>query len=379
MSYKKGVVATVAVVACSALFGVGSASATVLCKSAPANHVCPNADGYGEGTHISATAERMQFVDSSNTVVMECTGGTFSATVAASGAQPGLELKESAYSLFSGCTHLFEAGKAGTTILSWVSGSHNGSGEQFGAQVKWNWGAGFCTYEIEPQISLKGGASPSLQYSSVPLRRIAGAGCPGELKMSTTFSVNTPTPLYVEESLAPPPASVLCSSNPESHICPSENIYGIGTTLAAKAVSAITFVTNSGLTLVTCEGGTVSGAVAAAGGEASMAELSETKQAYSGCSKTVTPITTGSMSIAWVSGTANGTLTQSGGETQLNYSGTTCTYRITGGQLEGGAAPKLVYNKTIATKTAGSGLCISQLNVSGEYAVESPTPLFVQS
>lgn len=384
MSYaKKAFLVAIAALACTAVLGTGSASATVLCKSSPSSHICPAADVYGAGTKISASSEgELRFKGGGESTIMTCTGSSFSASVVDAGSATSVaSLGEVDYE-FSGCSNPSAHIGNGVMGVAWTSGTHNGSAtEQLGNRLQWTIFGSKCVYTMTVPVAVKGGSSATLQFSQTNLVKYEGnLACPEAMKMEASFSVSSPAPLYVEQEAAPAPKSVLCRSNPESHKCSAEDVYRVGTTIAAQTVPGSSFIlkTRSGTPVAECSSSTFSAVVAEAGGETTGVRLSGTDHGYSSCSKTVTPLTPGEAVVNWSSGTGNGLLAQSGGGADWGLFGTKCTYSIAGGEIKGGAEPKLVYNGASVVKTAGSGLCPSELLAFAEYSISGPTPLYVQ-
>ena len=379
----KALLAAIAVLACTAVLGTGSASATVLCKTNPSTHVCPAADVYGQGTDITAHSEGvLKFKGGGESIITSCTGSNFSATVLDQGSATTVaSLTEVDYE-FSGCSNPSAHVGNGAMSVAWTSGTHNGSAaEQLGNRLQWTIFGSKCTYTMSLPVKFTGGSSALLSYSDTRLLKYEGnLGCPEELKMDAAYAVEAPAALYVEQEAASAPKSVLCKSNPESHSCPAEDVYGIGTSISAQIVpgSSFTLKTNGGSVVAECSSSTYSAVVASEGGEATAVRLSGTEHSYSGCSRSVTPVTTGEAVVNWSSGTVNGLLTQSGSEAEWGLFGVKCTYSIAGGEIQGGAEPKLFYSSTPVLKTAGSGLCPKELKAFAEYDIESPTPLYVQ-
>jgi len=386
MNYKsKALLAAIAVLACSALLGVGPASATVLCKSSPSTHACPTSDLYGKGTSLSShvkSGTSIIFTIGAGETYISCSEGTVSGTISNPGSTTtSTEFSEVAYK-FSSCNRSMATVKKGLGAVTWTTGTHNGSVAQANNEISWNIGGVNCYYTIGTSgfspMEIQGGASATLQYSKTAVVKTAGSFvCPNEMKMTATFSVETPAPLYVEQGV---PASVLCKSAPASHVCPAGDVYGVGTSISANLVPKTSFVlsSTSNEVLASCTAGGFSGTVSAAGSESTSARLEKTEHTYSGCTTTVTGVSTGEMELNWVTGTDNGVATQTGGESQWTLFGVKCTYSITGGEIIGGAAPKLLYHETTVAKTAGGFLCPAQLKATAEYNIESPTPLYVE-
>lgn len=378
---KKILLAAIATLACAAFFGAGSASATVLCKSAPADNACPPADVYAKGTQISAQDNGSVEFRQNGSALFSCNDGAISGTVTNAGSGTTSAWWTLAYS-FSGCN-----GYTATTVpseaeqaINWTSGTHNGSGQWWSGliQLKVPWGV-TCEYAIGPVTELKGGSSATLRYEGAELTKASGpVGCPSNLKMYGTFNVETPASLYVEQKPGPTAASVLCKSQPGTHVCPAGDVYGVGTAISAQSITSIRATDSASNLVYECASGGFSGTVSVAGSESTSARLNETKHTYSSCTSGFTSLGSGEMVINWDTGTDDGVLTQTGGETEWTIFGVKCTYSIAGGAIKGGTAPKLVYKDTKVVKTAGGFLCPKELKLNAEYKITSPTPLYVE-
>jgi hypothetical protein len=385
MSYtKKGLLLAIAVLACSALFGAGSASATVLCKTAPASNACPVSDVIPTGTNVSAQTVSGTGINfyAGSSIFMQCASGTFSGSVSnAGGPASSVVLSNSTYN-FTGCSFAMASVASGTTSIDWKVGTHNGLAYGQGSQVQWTmWGVK-CTYTITSPIEVQGGSNAKIKYNKTAVTKVAGGTiCPNSMTMEAEFAVQSPAPLYVEAKPAPTPASVLCKTNPANHDCAAGDTYGVGTSVSAQSAPGTSFVfsTTKGEAVQVCESSSFSGTVSNAGGGGTSARLSGTQHTLSSCSSAVTPLTTGEMKVDWDTGTHDGVTSEIGGENRWTMFGVNCTYSIAGpGSLRGGPEPMLVYDDARVVKTAGGFLCPSELKLDGEYVISSPTPLYVE-
>ncbi len=199
---KTGLAAAVICVA-MALIGAGSASATVLCKSAPANNVCPAADVYGVGSELSANSVgNISFTTNGGTTLWTCKSASYKTTVTdAGGVGKNVKLDDTNYS-FNECSYTFTLLRAGNSELGWT-GSHGGfdaaGGTEFrvsgifGATCVYGWGAAL-------EFTFTGGNPATIPSNGVQIPRIMGGiSCPAQLRMYLTLAFNTPSPLYLEQ------------------------------------------------------------------------------------------------------------------------------------------------------------------------------------
>jgi hypothetical protein len=196
---------SVAMLASLALFGAGSASATVLCQSAPENHVCSPSQVYGVGTKISAKLSgNAKFTTYGGTTVANCSQSEIEATVSN---QNQVKTNASSYT-FSNCTtgSVTNVGYVpGFFYIHWLEGTHGGQVEGANTFSIPFFGEP-CTYMVVGYGELVSGSAPSLAYKGYEKAAVLAEEyensviCPAKLRFSATYTVNAPTPLYVEQS-----------------------------------------------------------------------------------------------------------------------------------------------------------------------------------
>jgi hypothetical protein len=202
--------AIVAVAAMTAFLGAGSASATVLCKTATS----PCTGGtYGSGTAINASLKSgtaAELTTSLGTVVCNKSGTNGKTTSAGGGA--GVAVTGTLEAL------TFEECKLGTTSctvasvhkpynakIAWTSGSNgnlevgtSGAGNP-GATVKCGI---FINCEFTTASAVLGvtGGTPALaEANNISLSRSGGI-CPSTSTWKAVYSVTTPSPLFIANS-----------------------------------------------------------------------------------------------------------------------------------------------------------------------------------
>jgi hypothetical protein len=190
-------------------------------------------------------------------------------------------------------------------------------------------------------------------------------------------------------------ATVLCSTNPSTHVCPSANLLaGPGRSAAISASSTnATLVTSGGLLnpSVTCRSSTANITAGPGGGSGvalpgrltGLTFTSCTSTNPSGCSSSaiVTGLPT-SGSLAWLSGTHNGTITITAPDVEIDcpflgatirchYGGNSVTGTVTGGN------PATVSFNAVVNSLTGSP-CPPRATWTATYTVTSPRPMYVE-
>ncbi|MFL5897842.1 MAG: hypothetical protein ACJ76D_05205 [Solirubrobacterales bacterium] len=181
-------------VAIFAAAAAGSASATVLCKSAPATHVCPGSDRYG--ANISTGFElsspfKITIGQNPQTTLESCNEGGIIA-----GNPAGNWTNAIAYG-FNSCTRTLSPGGAALE-LNWTAGTHSGL-VSFEAFVEVNTIFGKCGFTLEGPGEWQAGL-PDARLVFVNARAIREYGlCPAEAQWSAIYDVSSPSPAYVEK------------------------------------------------------------------------------------------------------------------------------------------------------------------------------------
>jgi hypothetical protein len=174
-----------------------SASATVeplgvFCKSAPASHEC-GGSAYPAGTEIkSSLSTPLLFKTGGGTTVFQCTESAFNMAVTES-----LSAPMPTALTFGGCNTQFTVNRLSQETLRWTEGTHNG--KLFGTSEMWIKFLGLkCYFTFYGPLKVIGGTSPTIEASGVAAG-LSGGLCPSSVNMSGTYTISTPTPLYVEK------------------------------------------------------------------------------------------------------------------------------------------------------------------------------------
>jgi hypothetical protein len=183
----------VAVVALLAFLGAGSASATVLCKTAV--NPCPEGERYGTGSLLVATSTHVTFYEAN-----KCTESTLSGKTTSNGGS-GIPVPLAIEKLsFSTCTVNTLVTTLGEMKIEWITGTNNGTikdrltkGTVSVPPSPCGWQIGF-NGEWVTIGTIKGGKPATIEMEA-PLF----GTCPFTFILGS-YTVPAPEPLYVESS-----------------------------------------------------------------------------------------------------------------------------------------------------------------------------------
>lgn len=185
--------AVLAAAALAAFLGAGSASATVLCKTAA--NPCPEGERWGTGTVLDATSTHMTFYEANT-----CVASTLSAKTTSNGGS-GVVVPLAIEKLsFSTCTVNTLVTTLGEMQIEWISGTHDGTikirltkGTVLLASGLCGWNIGFGGAWVD--VGRIYGGSPATIKFEAPLI----GTCPFTYILGT-YTIPAPEPLYIESS-----------------------------------------------------------------------------------------------------------------------------------------------------------------------------------
>jgi hypothetical protein len=186
--------AAVAAMVLTAFLGAGSASATVLCKTA--SNPCPAESRYPAGTALDAslTAGTSVIWEAASTPTDTCSGSTFTAKSTSAGSAFQTVLLKVESLIFSNCVATADVLTLGELEVHWITGTHNGTLTARG----WSGTAANCTWNYTEWThvgTIKGG-NPATIEISMPIAPL----CAFVTRMTASYTVTAPKPLYVEGS-----------------------------------------------------------------------------------------------------------------------------------------------------------------------------------
>jgi hypothetical protein len=207
MKHLKMLVAAAVVATALMAVTAGSASATVLCKT----NTNPCTEKYPVGTAIKATVATgtvIRMVDQIGFEMDRCTRGTMNGKIVNAGSSTEAVTDQVPYFEFPFQECVVRLGNVNYSEISIqsIAGTVNGS-------LKWG-GSNGLVLDYEPEASvvcsyqsgsgaaggtLKGGSAPVIELS-IQLTRVSGSCGASTAKLTGTYTVTTPTPIYVEPS-----------------------------------------------------------------------------------------------------------------------------------------------------------------------------------
>lgn len=195
MKYLKGLAVAVAMAALLVVFGAGTASATVVCKTSTS----PCASPYLKGTVFKGTlTPGTTAVFKAGFATIECSEGQGSIETTSNGSATETVMGLTKTLSFGGCNATLSVLKTGAGEIHWTSKT-NGTFTTEGMEVTAATLGVDCIYggKISSGITLNGGVSPTISINAkVPLIS-GGFLCANPGTMTASLTVTEPTPLYV--------------------------------------------------------------------------------------------------------------------------------------------------------------------------------------
>lgn len=202
--------AVIAVTALMALVGVGTASATVLCKktgeSTTTGTICPVGQAYEAGTLFDGFVESLEkpMILKTEYLKLQCPRSTVRGETSNEGGE-GLSVSIPLQAVTTeNCACQFLAMlRTGTLAINWIEGTHNGtvtsSGTEFTTRCTGSLGEQHCIYGTEKTDlgTLKGGEPAILEIKATLSRLPTDPLCPLTMTWEGTYTVSSPKPLYV--------------------------------------------------------------------------------------------------------------------------------------------------------------------------------------
>ena len=386
MRYKRPALASFLALSVTAvgLWGVptataGIASTGVLCKSAPATHVCPPADVYRAGTSLKATLKSAKFSNGFITV-NQCISGELNVSVIYAGGADGAVQGANTTNTMTGCASTITFVSPGDTDVYWEEGTDSGAAYVFGSRFTTN--SGLCEYGFggpEYPMQLVGGTTGRFIYNA-PVTTLT-KGCQA-LTLTAEYEITSPAPLYVEQTYEEPTgqSTVLCKAAEVP--CSVANRYSAGTKVQMALKSGKNFrIRDLGefITINLCESSTMEGEVLGAGGVGTLVTAATSTATYGKCSKEGS-----AQGLPWFTeierteGT-NGKLTLNNFAFKTKFAGNDCvfvgdpTYTVTGG------APAEISIKGAILELQSGPECPEKAKLDATYVVSSPSPLYIST
>lgn len=201
--------AVAAALACMALLGAGSASATVLCKEW--KKPCPKGQDYGAGTPVQATLETGTtsiFKTTGGTTLSTCTGSTMEGETTNTGGpvEPVTGIFGAFW--FEGCTKETNVIVNGRFEIKYIGPDTFGGLTVKETEVTINNSGVSCVYGPKEgfyigTITSANEITPTIDVE-VTLPRISGGFlCPSQAVWVASYEITTPHPVYFKSEMAP--------------------------------------------------------------------------------------------------------------------------------------------------------------------------------
>ncbi len=193
--------AAIAALALTAFVGVGTASATVLCKEAKTTGCA----AYAAGTEIHATSENSAVLETTGGVVLDtCTGSTVRGKVSNAGSSSTTASGPIEELNWGVCSRTTNTLKLGSLEVHHIAGTDNGTLTATGGiEVTINTIFGTCTFGTGAALDIgkvTGGNPATINTEKTVVPKIAGnAACPAHGVWNAAFLVTSPTPLYIAD------------------------------------------------------------------------------------------------------------------------------------------------------------------------------------
>lgn len=195
--------AVLAAMALAAFLGAGSASATVLCKTA--TNPCPVGSKYMVGTKLdmSLTGTGVWEDTFLGTKFQECTSSTIEGTSWNSGGALETVIVQLEKVWWgnpeSTCSKTTDLLRWGAFEIHSIAGTHDGT--LTGIATEWTIGGTNCVYGFAGGTHLgtiKGGNPATVEINGI-VPPLSGS-CTAKYRWTATYTIGTPKPLYVEPS-----------------------------------------------------------------------------------------------------------------------------------------------------------------------------------
>jgi hypothetical protein len=188
-------VVSIAAIGVTAGLATASASATVLCKTAPVGNVCPTSAVYPVGTEIKSSITNPAVFSYEGSTIQTCSGSVLNTTITSAGGE-GLPVvtSNSAYS-FSGCTRSFINELLGTSEINWTTGNNGKFQRRSNNSFNWNSVFGTCHEEVAGAAELVSSSS-QIVFNHAGVIRNAGS-CWPIVFLDAAYKISSPSPIYV--------------------------------------------------------------------------------------------------------------------------------------------------------------------------------------
>jgi hypothetical protein len=195
--------AAMAVMALTAFLGVGSASATILCKTNIQEGCAASGWDYPAGTEIHMTLEpgSLLILTGAFGVTSTCIESTVLGKTANTGGSTETIHGPINVLTLAGCNCTVEMIAGGELEIHWISGSTNGTLTNHGTREKFNCSGVTCFYGNGDLGTVTGGAEATIDFNAT-FEKEEGSSflCGGTAVWEGGYAVTSPKPLYVSKN-----------------------------------------------------------------------------------------------------------------------------------------------------------------------------------
>lgn len=189
--------AAIAAAALMAFAGAGTASATVICKTAPTAGVCPEGWAYPAGTEGTASSTNSLVLAASGFTLDTCTGSTVSSSIKNAGGATSTVTSTLSTLTLGVCTNETRVLNPGSAELHWISGTNNGTLTTIGTEVTVKTVFGSCIYTVADAGTTVGGNPGTLTINTHP--KLLSGPCPAESTLTGAYVATSPKNAWVAE------------------------------------------------------------------------------------------------------------------------------------------------------------------------------------
>ena len=191
-----------------AVIGIGSASATVLCKTTSAlGSACGSP--YAAGTVLDFSLEETSIRETlEGTSIDECTESTIKSTTTDTGSSTETVKSNASVLTWGGCTRETKTTTLGSVEIHNISGTHNGTVTGSGFEITLNgifntsciWGTGTGLHLGTLTASTSATTPATILINAEVPRTVSNFLCPSKTRWTAAYKVTAPVPLYVTGS-----------------------------------------------------------------------------------------------------------------------------------------------------------------------------------
>lgn len=196
--------AAVAAICLAALAGVGTASATALCKNNANTSSCN--ERYPVGTEFKTVLMGSATFEQSGVTLIQCNEASGEGKLEGAGGSTSTPWGKGT-GTYGGCSCEVQVLKTGTIEVHHITGTDNGTVTFVGTEVTTScpsiFGSVHCVYVTGGGAdtgTLTGGNPASVTFNFVVSQNATSALCPSEPVLTAKFEITTPQPLYVAAS-----------------------------------------------------------------------------------------------------------------------------------------------------------------------------------